>query len=310
MSMFSLVTHLVTVRHTESITPPVIAHALEKVGFDVEVEGNGYKLQTSWSLNPVAARKRKRRHIEVCKSCQAEERAKREKKTLIPRPSLSKSVNTIKSAYTEKAPWPQSPHQPGASLDVRTELSISGMSCATCANAITEALKENRNRGILSCDVNLMSNSAVVVHDSWRFSADDVAQLIVQLGYTAEVVNSSPVGRKRVASQDHDVQYRLEFHIGGMTCASCSNSITHGLQEEPYIKSVNVNLMANSGTVIIEKKEDANKVKEAVEAMGFICDLGEIAPLRPLEPAVNDIRLVAIKSVICYAGTHPFTYTS
>jgi hypothetical protein len=54
--------------------------------------------------------------------------------------------------------------------------------------------------------------------------------------------------------------------------------------------------MANSGTVILSKKEDADKVKEAVEAMGFICDLGEIAPLRATEASpVNDIRLVRIR---------------
>ena len=141
-----------------------------------------------------------------------------------------------------------------------------------------------------------MANSATVVHDSSRFSADDVAALIEQLGYGAEVVTSTPMGRKRVTSQDFDTDYRLEFHIGGMTCASCSNSITRGLEEEPYIKSVNINLMANSGTVILSKKEDADKVKDAVETMGFTCDLGEIAPLKPTEAQqVNEIRLVRIR---------------
>ena len=68
-----------------------------------------------------------------------------------------------------------------------------------------------------------------------------------------------------------------------------------GLQDEPYVKSVNINLMTSSGTVILSNKEDAQKVKEAVENMGFICDLGEIAPLRPLEDsAIDDIRLVRI----------------
>jgi len=141
-----------------------------------------------------------------------------------------------------------------------------------------------------------MANSATVVHDSTRITADEVAALIEQLGYGAEAVSSTPMGRKRVTSQDFETDYRLEFHIGGMTCASCSNSITRGLQEEPYIKSVNINLMANSGTVILSKKEDADKVKEAVETMGFTCDLGEIAPLRPTEASpASGIRLVRIR---------------
>lgn len=141
-----------------------------------------------------------------------------------------------------------------------------------------------------------MGNAARVVHDSAKISAEQVASLIEQFGYGAEVITSRPVTRRqRVTSQDFAEEYRLEFHIGGMTCASCSNSITHGLQEEPYIKSVNVNLMANSGTVILSSKDDAQKVKDAVESMGFICDLGEIAPLRVFESAANDIRIVRIR---------------
>jgi len=289
----SLVSHTITVRHTENITPLTIAHTLDKVGFDVEVDDNNNPEHTSWMPNPLAGRKRKRRHLEVCKSCQAEERVKKEKRTLLPRSSFSKSVRSGKS---EKTIIPE-PTSPTPRSDVRTELSVSGMTCASCANAISDGLKANRARGILSCDVNVMANSAVVVHDASRFSPEDVAKLIEQLGYTAEVISSTPMGRKhRVASTEYETEYRLEFHIGGMTCASCSNSITNGLKQEPYIKSVNINLMANSGTVILSKKEDAEKVKDAVESLGFICDLGEIAPLRPLEASpVSDIRLVRIR---------------
>jgi len=294
----SLLSQTVTVRHNESITPLVIAHALEKVGFDVEVEDRHNQSHgSSWIPKTLAGRKRKQKHLEVCKSCQAEECAKKEKRSIIPRPSFSKSMRSGKSAaYAEKPPPSPVSAAGSVSADVRTELSVSGMTCASCANAIAEGLKAYRAGGILSCDVNVMANAATVVHDTSRFTADDVAALIEQLGYGAEVVSSTPMGRKRVTSQDFNTDYRLEFHIGGMTCASCSNSITHGLGEEPYIKSVNINLMANSGTVILSKKEDAEKVKEAVETMGFTCDLGEIAPLKPTEASpVNDIRLVRIR---------------
>jgi len=294
----SLINQTVTVRHNESITPLVIVHALEKVGFEVEVDNNtteddDHQKNSSW--NPLARRKRRRLHREVCKSCQADHRAKQEKKTLFSRPSLSKSVGSSRSGATsERTVTPTKRLK--STGDVTTELAISGMTCASCANAITDGIKEYRTRGILSCDVNVMGNAARVVHDSAKISAEEVASLIEQFGYGAEVITSRPVTRRqRVTSQDFAEEYRLEFHIGGMTCASCSNTVTHGLQAEPYIKSVNVNLMANSGTVILSRKEDAQKVKEAVEAMGFICDLGEIAPLRMLDSAANDVRIVRIR---------------
>lgn len=304
----SLVNQLITVRHTENITPLIIAHTLQKVGFEAEVDDNTQKDKDhSWIKNPLTSRKRKRLHLEVCKSCQADERAKKEKRTLFPRTSFSKSVRSTKS---EKTVVPE-PRSPLPRTEVRTELAISGMTCASCANAISDGLKANRSRGVFSCDVNVLGNSAVVVHDSSRFSAEDVANLIEQLGYNAEVISSTPVGRKpRVTSTEYATEYRLEFHIGGMTCASCSNAVTNGLKDEPYIKSVNVNLMANSGTVILSKKEDAEKVKETVEEMGFTCDLGEIAPLRPLESSQGtDIRLVRIRVNEMHCNQCPLVIT-
>lgn len=243
----------------------------------------------------------------MCKSCQADHRAKQEKKTLFSRPSLSKSLVSLRSGATSEKTVTTPQKRLKSTGDVTTELAITGMTCASCANAITDGIKAYRTQGILSCDVNVMGNAARVVHDSAKISAEQVASLIEQFGYGAEVITSRPVTRRqRVTSQDFAEEYRLEFHIGGMTCASCSNSITHGLQEEPYIKSVNINLMANSGTVILSSKDDAQKVKDAVESMGFICDLGEIAPLRMFESAANDVRIVRIRidGMFCKYSPH------
>jgi P-type Cu+ transporter len=294
----SLVNQTITVRHNESITQVAIAHALAHEGFDVEYDrdqddphGTGH----SWLPNPLAGHKRKRRHREICKSCQAEHRAaQKEKKSLIPRISMTKSrsENTDKTVAVSTGMELIGTGAP----EVTTQFAISGMTCASCSKAITEGLKAHRSDGILSCNVDVMSNSAKVVHDGMRITPQEIAKLITDLGYTAEVVDTRRVSRRqRPTSQDFPTDYRLEFHIGGMTCTSCSSGITNGLQDEPYIKSVNINLMANSGTAILSNKEDAERVKVAVESMGYSCDLGEIAPLRPLTPsAADDIRIVRI----------------
>src|SRR5271170_2021250 len=104
----SLVSQTVTVRHNESVTPASISHALEKVGFNVEVEDNDTEAHThgtgtgssssSWFPNPLAGRKRKRLHREICKSCQAEERAKTDKKTIVSRTSFSSFSRSFRSS--------------------------------------------------------------------------------------------------------------------------------------------------------------------------------------------------------------------
>ena len=141
----SLVTHTITVRHDESITHPIIARTLGNVGFDVQVEDGGEHPSQSYISNPFTARKRKRRHREICKSCQADHRAKQEKKTLISRPSFAKSFLSSKSAGTEKTLVVENPKL--LSSEVVTEFLVSGMTCTSCANAITEGVKANRSEG-------------------------------------------------------------------------------------------------------------------------------------------------------------------
>jgi len=306
----SLVNHTVTVRHDQSVTSASIAHALQKIGFDVEVPedddspiiGGPAARSSRWFANPLTSRKRKRLHREICKSCQAEHQAKQEKNSLI-RTNSFWSLRPRTSGTEKTVVEPTNDASDKVELrsltpnEVATELVVEGMTCASCANAINDGLKAQRSEGVLSSDIDVLGNSAKVIHDANRISPEQVAKLIEEIGYGAEVVSSRPMSRRRPYSQaSYPTEFRLEFHIGGMSCASCSNSITNGLQQEDYIKSVNINLMANSGTVILSKKDDAMKVKEAVEAMGFTCDLGEIAPLRPVsENRDNDVRVVRIR---------------
>lgn len=306
----SLVSHTITVRHDHSLTAHGIGHALEKVGFDVELQdeddspviGRAAATHQSpgWFTNPLTSRKRRRLHREICKSCQAEhEKSKQEKRSIVSRTSISKSLRSLTSSATTAPssiakPAVETDARPTVPTQVATELVVSGMTCASCANAIHEGLKAHRTDGVLSSDIDVLGHSAKVIHDTSRISPDQVAKLIDDLGYEAQVVSSRPMSRRR--PNDYPTEYRLEFHLGGMTCASCSNAVTNGLKDEPYIKSVNVNLMANSGTVILSNKDDAIKVKEAVESMGYTCDLGEIAPLRPpSENHENDVRVVRIR---------------
>ena len=62
-----------------------------------------------------------------------------------------------------------------------------------------------------------------------------------------------------------------------MTCGSCVNTITHNLERNSGWK-VNVNLMANSATVQYRGlKEDADRVVEAIEDLGYEAVLDNVA---------------------------------
>lgn len=71
----------------------------------------------------------------------------------------------------------------------------------------------------------------------------------------------------------HQGEYEAILSIGGMTCASCTGAINHGLAELPYVKSINVTLMTNSARVVFDgtKSENLQKIVDAVEDLGYDC---------------------------------------
>lgn len=64
-------------------------------------------------------------------------------------------------------------------------LAIEGMTCQACVNGITAQL--TKTPGVLTCNVSLENNSAVVQFDPSRLSAEQAAQRINQLGFKARI---------------------------------------------------------------------------------------------------------------------------
>ena len=57
--------------------------------------------------------------------------------------------------------------------------------------------------------------------------------------------------------------------IDGMKCSGCANRVKNTLEDIKEIKKCNVNL-ANKEAIITHKKEiDNDKIKNAIEALGF-----------------------------------------
>jgi heavy metal translocating P-type ATPase len=69
-----------------------------------------------------------------------------------------------------------------------------------------------------------------------------------------------------VASRD---LYKATLGITGMTCSSCVSSITRAVQQLPWVRSIDVNLLTNSGTVVFHGKDRVDEIVEAIEDAGF-----------------------------------------
>ncbi|KAF2277531.1 heavy metal translocatin [Westerdykella ornata] len=79
--------------------------------------------------------------------------------------------------------------------------------------------------------------------------------------------------------------YKATLSIGGMTCSSCVSSITRAVQQLPFVRSIDVNLLTHSGTVIYEGKHRVDEIVTAIEDTGFDATVDNITEAEPHHPA-------------------------
>ncbi|CAO3630954.1 unnamed protein product [Mucor fragilis] len=76
-----------------------------------------------------------------------------------------------------------------SSRHVSTHLVITGMTCSSCVANIERTIM--KQAGVVSCQVNLLSKSAVIKHDPTVVGARSLAQMVEQIGYKAELAQDT-----------------------------------------------------------------------------------------------------------------------
>jgi heavy metal translocating P-type ATPase len=152
------------------------------------------------------------------------------------------------------------------SEEFAARISIGGMSCASCVNSITSAIRE------LDCvkeiTVNLLTNSAALVYKGPEGNVDTIVGEIEDIGFEAFVDEVNPFFRSP-KPQAAPRTYVTEIAITGMTCGSCVGTVTRGLEELPFIRNVSVNLLSHSGKIEFEGRENLDQIVEKIEDMGY-----------------------------------------
>jgi Cu+-exporting ATPase len=74
--------------------------------------------------------------------------------------------------------------------------------------------------------------------------------------------------------------YKATLALTGMTCSSCVSAITHAVQEQPWVQSVNVNLLTNSGVVVFSGKDKCDELVETIEDCGFDVTVEKLEEVR------------------------------
>lgn len=146
-------------------------------------------------------------------------------------------------------------------------LSIGGMTCSSCTNAIKDDVQGLDF--VESVEVDLITNSARIRFRGQADKAALIVEAIEDIGYEAQIVTSEPVQSGTAKRKMKETGYKATLSISGMTCVSCTNAIIQGLRELPFVTDVNITLMSNSGEVSFRGTDNLDKILEKIDDLGY-----------------------------------------
>lgn len=171
-----------------------------------------------------------------------------------------------------KSDAPKSP----SPRSLTTVLDISGMSCALCSGSISESLGALPH--VESADVSLVTSQGKIVH-LLAVSPDELVRQIEDLGFGATVALSA----------ENSLLLKSAFAVKGMTCGSCSASISEALLAQSGVISALVSIVTDSAVVIHTTDVSPDTLMQTIDDLGFNATLSLSVPENPAGHVTQDI---------------------
>jgi Cu+-exporting ATPase len=95
--------------------------------------------------------------------------------------------------------------------------------------------------------------------------------------------------------------FRLALAVGGMSCSSCSMTITKSISDLQGVSDVAVSLLGGSATVVVGDKGTVEVVVKTVEDCGFDVEIMSVEPLAHLgcDPTSRRTLTLCIDGMFC-----------
>lgn len=156
-----------------------------------------------------------------------------------------------------------------------TTLAVEGMTCGACTSAVEGGFRNVP--GIKSMSVSLLSERAVVEHDSSIVTPEAIAEIIEDRGFGAEVLETQslpPTSNPRAGHQtSNHSQVDLTtttVAIEGMTCGACTSAVEGGFKDVEGLVQFNISLLAERAVIVHDPtKLSPKQIAEIVEDRGF-----------------------------------------
>lgn len=122
--------------------------------------------------------------------------------------------------------------------------------------------------------------------------------------HLASLTEASVNRKQPLSSADDSIEkdgiMKTVISIKGMTCASCTSSITFALQTHTSVLSVSINLLSSSGTVRHQSNLPSDELLEMIEDVGFAAEI--IGSNRETTSTLADkprLITIRVKGVFC-----------
>jgi Cu+-exporting ATPase len=307
----SIVSHSVVVRHAARLNVDDITVSLEAAGFEIhsvfqdnkavrspEVKSKEWHTSFERAVNhwlrPTPDlggshddMKKKEAHLAQCEQCKREDGGVSLLSTdalpFKPAPIVTSSPrSSFGGSVSPKLKSPVS--EPFVAVDssvssqvYKATLTLTGMTCSSCVSAITHAVQQHP--WVQSVNVNLLTSSGVVVFNG-KEHCGELLETIEDCGFDVAVEklekDQSTSSGTVAASKQQTERWRATYSLGGLTCSACVGNVTQALQPLTWIEKVDVNLIANSATIIFRGKEHLEEIKESIEDVGYTATLDQV----------------------------------
>ncbi|KAH8728289.1 E1-E2 ATPase-domain-containing protein [Phaeosphaeriaceae sp. PMI808] len=151
-----------------------------------------------------------------------------------------------------------------------TTLSVGGMTCGACTSAVEGAFKDVA--GIKSFSISLLSERAVIGHDTKIITPEKLAEAIEDVGFDAEVLDTvatTPALKKSKSSKKQKT-LTTTLSVEGMTCGACTSAIEGGFKGVEGVFQFNISLLANRAVLVHDpSKLTEDQIVEIIEDRGF-----------------------------------------
>lgn len=173
---------------------------------------------------------------------------------------------------------------------------VTGMTCSACGKAAERAVK--KIDGVLSQSVNMATEKIQIEYDSDKVSFDDLEKAIKKSGYNLL----------------EDIIYnKVDFKIGGMTCASCAKAIERYVNKLDGIENINVNVATEKATISYDpSKLKLTQIRNTIEKAGYkVLEKGESKESNVDEDKLRkekEMKILFVKFLVAVGFSLPLLY--